>query len=357
MRRISDEVKACLTKARESALLAVDIYNRPSTSFRAGGYIVLMAVAWTALFHAIFLKDKIKPFYTHPRLGRNVRYVKIDGDKKRWELAECIRHFYGGKTSAAKENLEFFIGLRNKIEHRDMPQLDDQIFGECQALLLNFEALILKEFGHRHSLNESLAISLQFSTITPEGKAKAIRHLQTKSYQSVIKYVERFRSSLSSDIQQSMEFSYRVFLLPKTGNHIKSSEIAVEFIDVNKVSDESRQQLERAVTLVKTRQSVVAHAGQMRPSDVASNVQTRLKFKFSTNDHARCWKHFRIRPPKESSEPEKCDARYCQYDVPHRDYIYTKKWENLLVSTLSDPKKFEKVVGRMPQPVLEKATT
>ena len=79
-----------------------------------------------------------------------------------------------------------------------MPQLDDQIFGECQALLLNFEALLNKEYSDQYSLNGSLAVSLQFSTITPEGKARALRHLQSKNYPSVVEYVRRFRSGFSS---------------------------------------------------------------------------------------------------------------------------------------------------------------
>ena len=48
-----------------------------------------------------------------------------------------------------------------------------------------------------------------------------------------------------------MEYSYRVFLLPKTGNHANSSDLAVEFIDVNALDDEARQGIEQAVTLLK----------------------------------------------------------------------------------------------------------
>jgi hypothetical protein len=45
MPRLSTEVAANLQKAREAALLAVEIYNRPGTAFRSAGYIVLMIVA------------------------------------------------------------------------------------------------------------------------------------------------------------------------------------------------------------------------------------------------------------------------------------------------------------------------
>ena len=141
MKGLPREVLSTLAKARESALLAVGIYNRPGTEFRSGGYIVLMVIAWTALFHAIFLKMGLKPFHVKLRRGKYIRYEKVDGDNKAWELAECVRQFYGNKNTPARKNLEFFVGLRNKIEHRTMPYLDDQIFGECQALLLNFEDL------------------------------------------------------------------------------------------------------------------------------------------------------------------------------------------------------------------------
>ena len=309
----------------------------------------MMAIAWTALFHSIFFKNGVKPFYVKAKNGRYVRYEKIDGDNKAWELQECVRRFYRSENPPSRKNLEFFVGLRNKIEHRNMPQLDDQIFGECQALLLNFEALLTKEYGVQYSVNESLAISLQFSTISPDGKAKALRQLQSKNYQSVMEYVRRFRSGLSDDVEQSMEHSYRVFLIPKTGNHAKSSDLAVEFIDLNTLDDDSRMEFERAVALLKTRESAVAHPGKMKPSDVARNVQTRLGIKFATNDHTRCWKHFEIRPPTNADDPAKCNVQYCQYDVPHGDYIYTNEWEELLVSRLSDPEEFMKIVGKAPQ--------
>ena len=346
MRRLSRDVKACLNKARESAILAVGTYNRPGTVFRSGAYIVLMVIAWTSLLHAIFLRKRVRPFYTRVKEGRYVRYEKVDGDYKAWDLKECVKQFYKDHHPPVRRNLEFFIGLRNKIEHRNMPQLDDQIFGECQALLLNFEALIANEFGERYALNESLAISLQFSTITPEGRTAALRQLQTKAYRSVTDYVSRFRSSLSADVEASWEYSYKVFLLPKTGNHAGSSELAVEFINVAELDDDRRAAYEQAVTLLKTRQVPVAHPGKMKPSDVARQVQERLDLRFTVNDHTNCWKNFKVRPPTGATDPEKCNAKFCQYDVPHKDYIYTAAWVDLLVSELSNPERYEQILGR-----------
>ncbi|MEX1014001.1 MAG: DUF3644 domain-containing protein [Candidatus Paceibacterota bacterium] len=60
-RGLPKKVKLSLQKARDSALLAVEMYNKPSIKFKTGGYVVMMIIAWTALFHAIFFKRKVKP--------------------------------------------------------------------------------------------------------------------------------------------------------------------------------------------------------------------------------------------------------------------------------------------------------
>ena len=48
------KTKATLESSREAALLAVEIYNKPRIGFRSEGYIALMIIAWTRLFHAHF---------------------------------------------------------------------------------------------------------------------------------------------------------------------------------------------------------------------------------------------------------------------------------------------------------------
>lgn len=57
------KVKKLILKSRESALLAVSIYNNPQTVFKTYSYIINMCIAWTSLFHAIFEKNNIKYFY------------------------------------------------------------------------------------------------------------------------------------------------------------------------------------------------------------------------------------------------------------------------------------------------------
>ncbi len=74
-----------------------------------------MIVAWTRLLHAYFNKS-IGDKYFYKKKGSN-RYDVVDGERKAWELKTCISK-YGKFNDSEIANLELFIKLRNKIEHR-----------------------------------------------------------------------------------------------------------------------------------------------------------------------------------------------------------------------------------------------
>jgi hypothetical protein len=344
-KRLPSEVKTHLDKALESALLAVDIYNKPGTKFRSGGYIVLMTLAWTALFHAVFLKQRTKPFYRADPTNPRSRYKKVDGDYKAWELASCLDQFYKTANPPVRKNLEFFIGLRNKIEHRSMPELDMKIFGECQAMLFNFEDFVLKEFGPRYALNESLTLSLQFSRVQDQEQAKAIRSLHSAVAKNVESYIQTFRSSLSSDIESNQAYSYKVFLVPKLANHQGQADVAVEFVKFDSGSPEQMKNYEKLVALMKPVSVQVANKGKFTAGAIAKAVASIIDKPFTASSHhARAWQFYRIRPPKRASKPEVTQTQYCQWDEPHKDYVYTDSWKEFLISEMKDPAKYEQVM-------------
>lgn len=344
-KRIPGEVKTHLDKAMESALLAVDIYNKPGTKFRSGGYIVLMILSWTALFHAIFFKRKTKPFYRNDPNNPNSRYKKVDGDFKAWELATCLNEFYGSANPSPRKNLEFFNGLRHKIEHRSMPQLDIKIFGECQAMLFNFEDLILKEFGAQYALSESLTLSLQFSRLQHQEQAKAIRSLHSSIAKNVESYIQTFRSSLNTDIESDQAYSYKVFLVPKLANHQGQADVAVEFVKFDPKNPEQMKNYEKLVTLMKPVTVQVANKGNLTAGAIAKAVANAIDKPFSASSHhARAWQFYRIRPSKGMAKPEVTQTQYCQWDEAHKDYVYTDAWRQFLISELKDPTKYDQVI-------------
>jgi len=335
-------VKSYLGKARESALQAVALYNNPLASFRSGAFIVLMIIAWTSLLLAIFLRRRLKPY--HRERGGN-HFVRVDGDPKPWELSTCLDKYWGSDNNSMRKNLEFFIALRHKIEHRDMPELDINIFGECQAMLFNFEDMMEREFGEKYALTESLSISLQFSRIRQGDKADAVRRAMRPVTKDVADFVERFRSSLSGDIFSDMAFSYKVFLLPNVAGHRSKDDLAVEFVRYDREDKGQQDVMRRVAALVKDRHVPVANVGKLRATEVKQQVAAAVAPKcFNQHHHMLCWRHYRVRPSGGSPDPQATNPKYCVYDALHRDYAYTEEWVQFLIDKMKDDEEYARVL-------------
>jgi Protein of unknown function (DUF3644) len=342
--RVSYQVRTLLEKARDSAFLAVETYNRPTANFRSGGYIVLMIIAWTSFFHALFLRRNVKPYY---RKSGSRRYEKIDGDFKCWELTECLKQHYKDQSLALRKNLEFFIKLRNKIEHRSFPQLDTEIFGECQAMLINFETMLCEEFGERYALKTSLSFALQLSRSSPKlPKGKS----EQRKFKAVKGFVDQFRSSLSTEVQSDLSYSFKVFLVPKVGNHAAKDAVAVEWVKYDPNKPEEMREYEKIVALIKPKEILVVNKGFLKPSQVTKRVAVGLGKPFNLSHHVVCWRHFNVRPPAGSGDPKACDSRYCVYDEAHRDYVYTEAWVDHLIKTMSDPALYDVLLAKKNSP-------
>lgn len=303
----------------------------------------MMNIAWTSLFHAIFEKKGIKYFY---RQENSSRYVYLDDQRKAWDLSKCINEYFGGNDVPEMQNLKFFIGLRNQIEHRFLPALDLEICGECQSLLLNYEKMLTQEFGDIFSLNESLAIPLQLLTVNPAWRNQIFKELQSREYSAVKEYIDTFRYSLTENILNRPEYSFRVFLVPKLGNKETSSDVAIEFVPYDPNKPEEMAKYKKMVAFIKEKQVPVVNLGKLKPLDVAKRIEKKLNIKFHpSSHHAMCWRYFKVRPSADSDTPEKTNTRYCQYDVAHRDYVYTEEWAQFLISELSDPVKRKSVLN------------
>jgi len=344
MKRLPRKVKELIEKSRESAILAVDIYNKPATKFRSFSFIVLMNIAWTSLFHAIFERQGIKYFY---KKDNSNRYIYTDGQKRAWHLSDCLKAYFKDQNPPVRENLRFFIGLRNQIEHRFLPALDLDIFGECQALLLNYEKLLTKEFGEDYSLGESLAIPLQLLTVDSKWRNRVLKEIQSREYEAVKEYIDTFRYSLDETIWDNSEYNFKIFLVPKLGNRRRSADIAVEFIPYDKDNPKEMEKYKKVAAFIKEKQVPVVNPGKFKPGDVSQRIEQTFGITFHpSSHHAKCWRYYKVRPSSNSKSPEKTKIKYCQYDIAHGDYVYTEEWVEFLISELSDIKKRKEVLEK-----------
>lgn len=346
-KRLPKIVRDHLEKARESGLAAVEAYNKPGSRFRTAQYIVLINMAWTALFHAVFFKRGRRPWY-RKKTPKGVRYVYVHGEPKHWELEACLDEYYQSANPPERTNLRFLTGLRHKIEHRHLPELDPVVYGECQAALTNFEDLLAREFGARYALGDTLAVSLQFSKAVPAEKAAAMRLQLASVGKEVLQFIDTFRAELPDELVNDPRYSFRVYLVPKATGRPGAADIAVEFIAYDPNAPQEMEQLKRVVTLIKERQVPVANLELLRAGQVVERVKTALSAPFNMGTHTLAWHHYSVRPPSRSEKPERTKPRYCVYDKAHRDYLYTPEWVDLLVKQLAGPTEYERVTGKKP---------
>ena len=312
-----------------------------------------MTVAWTSCFHAVFYDRNVKPRYVKSGRGKGTRYERVDGDPKHWELSKCMKEYWGSQHPPSRENIEFFLGLRNKIEHRYHPELDPALYGECQAMLMNLEDMLIKEFGSDMALLDQVGVALQFSALRPSQQEQALRRLQSASLDDVRDYIQTFRAGLEPEILDSSQFSLRVFLIPKLATGPNVADLSVEFVPFDPSSAAEMEELRKVTALIRDKQVPVASMGLLKPKAVVERVQECLQFEFTMDTHTRCWKHYNVRPPGDSGHPENTKADFCIYDELAKAYGYTDAWVKYLCRKLADPVEYQTVTRKMPIPTLK----
>ncbi len=339
MRLRQGKTRAIINASIDSALLAVEVYNKPRTVFRSEAYISLMIMAWTRLFHAYFNHKGIK-YFEKDKQGRFIRIddegriVSTGGEFRTWGLRECIKN-YKSLDPAIKENIKFFIGLRNKIEHRhiDKREVDILIFGECQSLLYNYENLIAKLFGDEYSINESLVYSLQFSKLRTNSQQRANNSILSKDMKDVVTYIKNYRNGLADEIYSSQEYSIKLVIMPKITNTSKADE-AMTFVKWDELSEEDRKAYEKIAVIIKDRKIYVegANIKKLKPSEVWKKVNEKLGTKIITgNLHVTLFKLFSIRPLSGAEDPFDTKTEFCLFDETHNDYVYQEAWVEFLI--------------------------
>ncbi|MEQ1501359.1 MAG: DUF3644 domain-containing protein [Myxococcota bacterium] len=341
-----NEVRDLLQKAKESAQLAVHVYNSPTTSFRTGAYLVLMVIAWTAAMLSRFRRQGIDPYYT-----RKGDIEKVDGMPKVWSPEDCVRKTFPDQNNPIRKNLEFAIGVRNRVVHAHCPALDDTTFGECQALLNNFEPWVSETFHVDDVVGSRLTFALQTSLRRTPEQTQALKRFLGGSVTELLDFVDGFIDNLDDDVFADPRFRYRVMLVPMVASNDRHADAAVQFVPFDPDHPEAAAAVDQLRVLVKDRPVEVLGKGKLLPGDVARRVEDAIPWRFNASyHHAQAVKHFGVKPTDSNGGSAKTDSRYCVFSEPHGNYTYTTAWVEKLTGALADAAQFETIVGRPPTP-------
>jgi hypothetical protein len=326
-------------------LLAVDLYNRPYGDRYLEAHVVHMHLAWLYLLHAKFEREGTDYEY---RDGSGHFIRTKDGEIKRWELSECVRRWRPNESDPVRKNLEFFIGLRNRVEHQQTEAVEAVIAGRAQSNILNYEEALTTLFGDDEGLGKSLRLPLFLSTLTQDA-GQAVKRARELLPATVRSYIEDFDNDLSNEILEHPRFDLRLLLVPKLGPK-SEADAALEFLRWDELSDDDREKIkDLRNVIVREKQVSVQFKDCMIPSAVAAEVQAAIPFRFAASlHHARCWQYFKVRPPGGDTNPEHTDDKYCIYSVPTKTYVYTLAWVRKLIAELATPESFRAITGCEP---------
>ncbi|MCC5923122.1 MAG: DUF3644 domain-containing protein [Crocinitomicaceae bacterium] len=328
------KTKQLLENGIDCALLAVEIYNKPRAPFRVETFITHMIIAFTKVCHAHFNNTIGDKFY-YKEKGKT-RYKLIDGERKAWELKTCISKI--NFSPSVKANIEFFIKLRNKIEHRyiDKDEIGIKIFGECQSFLNNFEEFVINCFGSEYALNETLAFSLQFSRLRTENQKQASKKLLSNEVQELNEFINKYRFSLDDEVFNSQDYSVKLISIPKISN-TNRSDLAIEFVNWNNLSEEDRENYNRLQAIIKDKTVVKEgiNPGRIKPGEIVERVRVVLP-DFSHYDHKCLFQIFSVRPSGAEKEIDSFNTNtdYCHYDEAHDDYLYQEEWADFIIKNI-----------------------
>lgn len=335
--------------SRDEASLAVRLYNDPAEVRSFEGFLVHMHIAWLYLLHAEFTRDDIDCRYRQRDNPR--RLEKVDGEPKRWELARSARERWPDSKDPIRANLGFFIGLRNKVEHRyarSQQALAAAVSGQAHALLLNYEKELTDQFGAASSLATRLRFPVFVGSFTSEGE-NALLQLRNRLPASLRTYLADYHTQLDPAVTDDPRYEFRLRVLQELAPKDPDA-LAIQYTRYDDLTDEERVAVEqlgrKGNVIIKERLRNVAGADELSPKQVVAAVQARVPYRFTTDDFQRAWKTLNVRPPTKAVHPQRTDEKYCTYYPRHQDYDYRPAYVDKLVRECSTTAGFTKLTGK-----------
>ena len=98
------------------------------------------------------------------------------------------------------------------------------------------------------------------------------------------------------------------------------------------MDDVDRDNYDKITTIIKDKLVIqnVSNANLLKPTGVVEAVKEKTGIDIGITNHTLLWKAFGIRPHKNSKIKFETNDKYCIYDEPHDDYLYTFEWVNLI---------------------------
>ncbi len=127
-------INTLLDKSEEAFLMAIEIYNKPTISYRLEGFAFFICNAWELLLKSRMLQNNEEIYYP-------------DKPNRTISLSNCITHIFTNDKDPIRKNLEILIRLRNTSTHFVIKEMDSIYLPFMQANVLNYSQKLFDYFG------------------------------------------------------------------------------------------------------------------------------------------------------------------------------------------------------------------
>ena len=337
-----------LDEARRQALVAVDFYNRPGDRRSFSDFIVHIHLAWQNLLHADRERRGESIFYRETT-GRKRYERNPDGSKKTWDLSRCLKAEFKD-ADPIRANIEFFVGLRNQIEHRFQDYVLAITAPEAHACIINFEAELTRRFGAGETLGHELKFPIFVQALSPAGFDQQ-RALRRGIPQSVTNYITEFQKAVPDAVRSDERYAYRLLLIPMQGPKTEA-DLALNYVRQDSLSEQELKELlgKEGSVIVAEKYRDAVHGDEMLPKAAAVAVAARIDFVFTLNDFTTLRKSWEIGPQRTGSRAQMRKSQgYCVYAPAFSQFVYTPKLVERMVQALSTPEHYQAEMGRPPR--------
>lgn len=287
VRRTYSVSQELLTKSREAALAAVQIFNSPMITFKSEIFIVMMNIAWTYLLHAHYREVGVEYHYFDQRAKRRIFHKTKTGAHKHWELERCLNDDRSPIDKDTANNLRFLIGVRHEIEHQMTFRLDTSLSAKFQACCLNYNLYVKKLFSEKDGIDKYLAFSLQFSSISQEQASTLPSPDSMPAH--IRSFIEGFEGKLSETEYNSPKFAYRVLFVAKTANRKGQADEVIEFV---KSDSPLAEKVNAQYTLIKETEKK-----KYLPKGIVAAMNAEGFKRFNMPAHTELWKSMDAKNP------------------------------------------------------------
>jgi hypothetical protein len=235
-RRFGSITTHLVTRSKDAALTAVQVFNNPLVRFKSETFIVLMNIAWTYLLHAHYRRTRVEYRYFEQGDARRQFIRTDDGSYRYWDLTHCLRVSECPLDKETTKNLLFLIGLRDEITHHMSPVLDQFVSARYQACSLNYNRYMKQLFGAKHGIDQHLAFSIQFQSISRDQLTSPTEDALPKNVRT---YIARFDNELTADELNSERFAFRMLFVPKLVGKAGQADEVIEFLKADSPMSQS----------------------------------------------------------------------------------------------------------------------